>query len=955
MEFFYPFTRHGGMPEAADGDEEPDASCGEQERKGRLQHPQQQHPEQPRQLSQQSFPNFFLTTAAADALRSRIRGELQNLRLWLLAHQGWKELNGKLVPREETGSGLGGRKPLDLRGLYEYMRSHLELFLNFLDFFYESQGYVLTPAAIELQKAKREAEASDPPSWTGRSEPANAAKHVQKTTHRIADENHIETKVPAARQWKIIAASASVPRLATKEETHAATAGQCRGGAKAWTPAQSATKPDQDSQEALLCLGDSIPSALGVRLEDIAADSELEEYFNIVSNAWSQFYRRLIHADRRIGQRQKFYFKYGKTAAELVYFDTMLAFLKWLLDPVGHPKRKRDKDKAATPEEGETLVVPAEELLERRNLILDHLHEVKAAGFCDKIREAMARRMPAPPAIRPDRPVVEEDGKGRSTAEAEPAPHSTVPAARPKAKKSASVRSSDTGADSTKAGRHPSVPPARKAKAAAVPACPARARATAKRMRPRPAAAAASSAEGAAFVQTCLGSERFFKKRMPGSRGQAGLEAPVALLNHARNLEIPTVQEVRSIVSSLVSSHVDEQKTLEGRYDLLFPAWVDDLLAGFNLLLYGVGSKRAVLGRFAEQLRKEGTVVVVDGMDPRSGRASRLSELAAELGHGPARGVEDVSSGGWAGVEASWAMAMAENGTADTLDGLHLPSTTALPDAAGGPERTGSGASLPNGRNKVPARACTLRSAQHQQGNPEVPLFFVIHNLDCRSMWPHKSGSVMVETLVELVSRPDVHFVASVDHLNAPLLFSTQHLEALSLVWHDVTTLAPYMTELADHTREHRGALSLVSAGEGLKYLLQCVTRRHLELLQLLATRQLEEGYEKEAQSRVDVKRRRKEASGRGGRGQLGDGRASGEMDGGAAGAAASEGGITFEELAEQCAAKMISRSHGNLRQLFDELLDHRLLKSKGMGIKTRYWIPRSSAELRMIVNYRGK
>jgi hypothetical protein len=188
-----------------------------------------------------------------------------------------------------------------------------------------------------------------------------------------------------------------------------------------------------------------------------------------------------------------------------------------------------------------------------------------------------------------------------------------------------------------------------------------------------------------------------------------------------------------------------------------------------------------------------------------------------------------------------------------------------------------------------------------------------------------------------------VHIVASVDHLNSPLLFSARHLEALSLVWHDVTTLTPYGgAELAgaqggDALLYGRGGQSLLPAGEGLKYLLQCVTRRHLELLQFLAARQLEEEEAREKRRREEqaaaaAARKRRKAKEK-------------EKE---------EMGITFEDLAAQCASKLISRSHGNLRQLFDELLDHRLLKSKGIGTQTRYWIPRSTQELRMIVAYKG-
>lgn len=267
------------------------------------------------------------------------------------------------------------------------------------------------------------------------------------------------------------------------------------------------------------------------------------------------------------------------------------------------------------------------------------------------------------------------------------------------------------------------------------------------------------------------------------------------------------------------------------------------------------------------------------------------------------------------------------------------------------------------GRRTLAARRCKSAAASaSRHANPEIPLFFVIHSLDSRALASGAGGKAMLEALVELAGRPGVHIVASVDHLNSPLLFSARHLEALSLVWHDVTTLTPYGgAELAgaqggDALLFGRGGQSLLPAGEGLKYLLQCVTRRHLELLQFLAARQLEEEEAREKRRREEqaaaaAARKRRKASG---------GEAAAGPAGGGGGKEKEkekenqEMGITFEDLAAQCASKLISRSHGNLRQLFDELLDHRLLKSKGIGTQTRYWIPRSTQELRMIVAYKG-
>jgi hypothetical protein len=408
--------------------------------------------------------------------------------------------------------------------------------------------------------------------------------------------------------------------------------------------------------------------------------------------------------------------------------------------------------------------------------------------------------------------------------------------------------------------------------------------------------------------------------------------------------------------------------------------------AGFNLLLYGVGSKRALLERFAELLRKEGVVVVVDGLDPRAARAgARLLEIAAEYGHGPAAPSASGPASGAGGCGFEYGAA-GPPGLLSFGALMGMQAAAGMGAGVGGGDRGGGAEEededaepLPAGkaalgRRTLAARACkaggaaasasaasSSSAAATRHANPEIPLFFVIHSLDSRALASGAGGKAMLEALVELAGRPSVHLVASVDHLNSPLLFSARHLEALSLVWHDVTTLTPYGgAELAgaqggDALLYGRGGQTLLPAGEGLRYLLQCVTRRHLELLQFLAARQLEEEEAREQRRREEqaaaaaARKRRRGNPGEAAPQPVGGGGKDKDRD-----KEKEETGITFEDLALQCASKLISRSHGNLRQLFDELLDHRLLKSKGIGTQTRYWIPRSTRELRMIVAYKG-
>ena len=52
--------------------------------------------------------------------------------------------------------------------------------------------------------------------------------------------------------------------------------------------------------------------------------------------------------------------------------------------------------------------------------------------------------------------------------------------------------------------------------------------------------------------------------------------------------------------------------------------------------------------------------------------------------------------------------------------------------------------------------------------------------------------------LAELAGCPGVHIVATVDHINAPLLWDVKTRAALNWICHDATTFAPYFAETLD-------------------------------------------------------------------------------------------------------------------------------------------------------------
>ncbi|KAF9238655.1 origin recognition complex subunit 2-domain-containing protein [Melanogaster broomeanus] len=179
-----------------------------------------------------------------------------------------------------------------------------------------------------------------------------------------------------------------------------------------------------------------------------------------------------------------------------------------------------------------------------------------------------------------------------------------------------------------------------------------------------------------------------------------------------------------------------------------FRRYARELEQGFNLLFYGFGSKRAVLNAFASEcLAKRGHVVVVNGFHPNT----TLKDIIASVERVP--GVADA------------------------------PLTSSSADA--------------QIQRIFDFFASDAERSHH--------LYLIIHNIDAPPMRTPKIRNC----LSLLALNPNIHLVASIDRLNAPLLWSSSELLArkvfdpatpkrgYAFLWHDLTTLASYDTELA--------------------------------------------------------------------------------------------------------------------------------------------------------------
>lgn len=252
-----------------------------------------------------------------------------------------------------------------------------------------------------------------------------------------------------------------------------------------------------------------------------------------------------------------------------------------------------------------------------------------------------------------------------------------------------------------------------------------------------------------------------------------------------------------------------------------FEQWELEMEQGFNLIFYGYGSKRRLLNRFVtERLSKMGHCVVVNG-------------------HFPGLTMKDVLVQIEEAVGVPLEMPVPVTALTPLDRAAHRIYAHFLPAAA-----------IP------PKQALVVKTAS-------VPLCMVLHNIDAPAFRTPRALAV----LSLLACSPNIHIIASFDHLHTPLLFPTSlnctppHVynpgtwtgqpatsRGFNWLYHNVTTYDDYDLELSyqrlsAHTSLNLGAGAGSSSGgiseEGALQILRSVPPMALRLLKLLIQRQI--------------------------------------------------------------------------------------------------------------------
>ncbi|XP_070364462.1 origin recognition complex subunit 2 isoform X2 [Equus asinus] len=279
-------------------------------------------------------------------------------------------------------------------------------------------------------------------------------------------------------------------------------------------------------------------------------------------------------------------------------------------------------------------------------------------------------------------------------------------------------------------------------------------------------------------------------------------------------------QTLRNLLSKVAPSFSAELKQLNQQYEQLFHKWMLQLHLGFNIVLYGLGSKRDLLERFRTSMLQDSVHVVINGFFPGISVKSILNSITQEV--------------------------LDHTGTFHSvLDQLDWITNKFKEDSS-------------------------------------LELFLLIHNLDSQMLRGDKSQQI----IGQLSSLQNIYLIASIDHLNAPLMWDHAKQSLYNWLWYETTTYSPYTEETSYENSllvKQSGSLPLSS----LTHVLRSLTPNARGIFRLLSKYQLDN---QESPSYA---------------------------------------GLSFQDFYQQCREAFLVNSDLTLRAQLTEFRDHKLIRTK--------------------------
>lgn len=270
--------------------------------------------------------------------------------------------------------------------------------------------------------------------------------------------------------------------------------------------------------------------------------------------------------------------------------------------------------------------------------------------------------------------------------------------------------------------------------------------------------------------------ELYFFQNRPGANKTSTNTLPSsALLNH---------EDYFANINAYKDPHEEDKVYLKDLHKRSFDQWVFELEEGFNICLYGYGSKRELVLEYAEYLYQH---------------ASRQPKILVVNGYTPALTLKDI---------------------------LTTISTNLLPKSQA---------------TKLPAQPAALLEsllATFTASPPATPIYLFINSIDAA---PIRKGSIQT-ALARLASHPSISIVATADTPNFSLMWDISLRTQFHFLFHDTTTFAPYTAEIdvVDDVNTLLGRSGRRIGGkDGVTYVLRSLPENARNLFRILVAEQL--------------------------------------------------------------------------------------------------------------------
>lgn len=255
----------------------------------------------------------------------------------------------------------------------------------------------------------------------------------------------------------------------------------------------------------------------------------------------------------------------------------------------------------------------------------------------------------------------------------------------------------------------------------------------------------------------------------------------------------------------------------------LFEKWDFILNQNFNIILYGVGSKREIINKFVQRFLKTHPVIVVNGFFP-SVTVKEVTDKICQI--------------------------------------LNIQ---------------------PNSND-------VIEKIQNKISEYDIKIYLAINNIE-GIMLRNKKAQMILSQLGKIEQIP---VIATIDHINAPLMWDNCTYGDFNWIWYDSTTFMNYQDEVL-----YEGNVMLQKAGQltlsSLRNVFNALTHNSREVFLIILKNQLE------------------------------------AEDGNA--------GMSFRELYQKCRKELLINSDVGLRSQLKEYLDHKILKQKRTAEGEEYFV----------------